>query len=131
MRAIVGPLIVIGILVALWVFVIDRNPGGISDARYSKYQRLSAPKLLYSCTRRPTDEARLRKSRECMTSGRAGCEQEVYDWGEATIETTVDFIGNQGESTYSELLQKAKQQCARNIGDMGDGKIEVLKASED
>jgi hypothetical protein len=130
MRAIIGPLVVIGILVALWVFVIDRNPGGISDARYSRYQQLSAPKLLYSCTRKPTNDARVRKMRECASSGRAGCEQEAYDWGEAKSETTVDFVGKGDASTYNELLQGAKRACARNIGDMGDGKLKVLKSSE-
>jgi hypothetical protein len=131
MRAILGPLVVIAILVALWVFVIDRNPGGITDARYSQYQQLSAPKLLYSCTRKPTKEARVRKLRKCVSSGRSGCDQEAYDWGEATTEVTVDFVGNQGDSTYNDLLQEAKQFCARNIGDMGDGKFEVLKDSKD
>ncbi len=131
MRAIVGPLVVIGILVALWVYVIDRNPGGISDARYSRYQQLSAPKLLYSCTRKPTESARLRKMRECAQSGRAGCEQEAYDWAEGKIETTVDFMGNQGDSTYNDLMQQARQSCARDIRDMGEGKMKVLKASED
>jgi hypothetical protein len=131
MRAIVGPLVVIAILAALWVFVIDRNHGGISDARYSHYQQLIAPKLLYSCTRKPTQEARLRKTRECSKSGRSGCEQEAYDWGESKTTTTVDFAGNQGDSTYNDLLQDAKRHCAMNVGDMGDGKIKVLEASED
>jgi hypothetical protein len=130
MRAIVGPLVVIASLVALWVFVIDRNPGDITDAKYSRYQQLGAPKLLYSCTRKPTEEARVRKMRACGKSGRAGCEQEAYDWAEATTETTVDFLGDQDDATYSDLLQKAKLSCARNIGDMGDGKIEVLKSSK-
>ena len=130
MRAILGPVVVIGILVGLWVFVIDRNPGGMTDARYSQYRQLSSPKLLYSCTRKPTEEARLRKTRECTKSGRSGCDQEAYDWRESKVETTVDFLGGQGDSTPAELLQEAKRLCARNIGDMGDGQIEVLKSRD-
>ena len=34
------------------------------------------------------------------------------------------------KSIPRDLLQKAKHSCARNIGDMGDGKVEVLKSSE-
>jgi hypothetical protein len=131
MRAIIGPLMVIAIIAALWVFVIDRNPGGISDAGYSQYQQLSAPKLLYSCTRKPTKEARVRKMRECANSGRSGCEQEAYDWGEAKTATTVDFAGNEEDSTYNDLLQDAKRRCATNVGDLGDGKLQVLEARED
>jgi hypothetical protein len=130
MRALIGPLVVIGILAALWVFVIDKNPGGISDSRYTQFRQMSPPKLLFSCTRRPTPEALLRKSRKCSDTGRAGCEQEVYEWGEATIETTVDFLGGRGPGSYNLLLQEAKQKCTRNIGDMGDGKITVLEANE-
>ncbi len=130
MRAILGPLVVIGILVGLWVFVIDQNPGGLTDARYSQYQQLSAPKLLYSCTRKPTNEARLRKTRECTKAGRAGCEQEGHDWGESKVETTVDFVNGEEGSTEQDLLQEAKRYCTRNTGDMGDGQIEVLKSSE-
>jgi hypothetical protein len=130
MRAILGPLVVVAILAGLWFFVVDRNPGGISDARYSRYQQLSAPKLLYSCTRKPTNDARLRKMRECAQSGRSGCEQEAYDWGEAKTEVTIDFMGHEDASTYEELLQDARRRCGENHGDMGDGKLEVLEASK-
>ena len=131
MRAILGPLVVVAILVALWVFVIDRNPGGITDARYSKFTQLSAPKLLYSCTRKPTTAARTQKMRDCASSGRAGCEQEAYDWAEAKLATAVNFASSDGTSSYENLLRGAKVNCARTIGDMGDGKFEVLEAVKD
>ena len=130
MRAILGPLVVVAILAALWVFVIDKNPGDISDARYAKFTQLPAPKLLYSCTRKPTTAARTQKMRDCASSGRAGCEQEAYDWAEAKLDTTVDFASDDGTTSYENLLRDAKVHCARTIGDMGDGKFEVLKATK-
>lgn len=131
MRAIVGPLLIVALLVALWALFVRGNPGGITDARYSEFTQLAPPKLLYSCTRKPTPEALLRQARECAQSGRAGCDQKAYESGEAETETTVEFVGSQGESTYDELLQEAKQNCTETLGDMGDGKLKVLEAHED
>jgi hypothetical protein len=131
MRAIIGPLVLVALLVALWVLVVDVNPGGISDARYLKFQGLASPKLLYSCTRTPTPESLLRRTRECAQSGRGGCELEVYEAGETETAITVDFVGGRRTSTYDELLQEAKRNCAANRGDMGGGILKVLKADED
>jgi hypothetical protein len=70
----------------------------------------------------------LRKSRECSDSGRAGCDQEVYELGKSEVVTTVDIVGNQGTSTYEDLLRAARKKCAIAHGDMGNGKFEVLEA---
>jgi hypothetical protein len=131
MRPIVGPLVIVVLLAALWVLFVRGNPGGISDAKYSEFKQLAPPKLLYSCTRKPTSEALLRQARECAQSGRAGCDQEAYESGESQNATVVEFIGGRGTSTYNELLQDAKRNCAENIGDMGSGKLEVLEANTD
>ncbi|MGB7741018.1 MAG: hypothetical protein WBM03_18055 [Steroidobacteraceae bacterium] len=130
MRRIVGPLVIVGLLAALWMLFLRGNPGGISDARYSEFKQLAPPKLLYSCTRKPTSEALLQQARECAQSGRAGCDQEAYESGEAENATVVEFVGGQRTSTFDELLRGAKRSCAENLGSMGDGKFEVLEAVE-
>lgn len=129
MRAILGPLVIVGLLVALWAMFMRGNPGGISDSRYAQFSRLAPPKLLYSCTRKPTAETVTRKARECGASGRSGCDQEAYDWREASTETTVEFASGAGQSTYDELLREAKRNCATTRGSMGDGELKVLEAA--
>jgi hypothetical protein len=62
-------------LVTLWALVRG-NPGGISDAQYSEFSRLAPPKLLYSCTRKRTQESLLREIHESANSGRSGCDQK-------------------------------------------------------
>jgi len=131
MRPIVGPLVIVVLLAALWVLFVRGNPGGISDAKYAEFKQLAPPKLLYSCTRKPTSEALLRQARECAQSGRAGCDQEAYESGESKNATVVEFIGGRGTSTFNELLQDAKRNCAESLGDMGDGKLKVLEATKD
>jgi len=131
MRVIIGPLVIVLLLVALWVLFVRGNPGGISAAKYSEFKQLAPPKLLYSCTRKLTSEALVRQARECAASGRAGCDQKAYESGQAGNATVVEFVGGQGKSTFKELLQDAKRHCAENIGDMGSGKLEVLEANKD
>lgn len=131
MRAVVGPLIVVGLLVTVWLHFFSGNPGGISDARYSAFSSIAPPKLLYACTRKPTSAELLRQARECVQSGRSGCEQMAYESGEAGSETTVDFVGGSGTSTYDELLRDAKRQCAEDRGSMGSGKLTVLESAGD
>ena len=131
MRAIVGPLVLVALLATLWVLYFSGNPGGISDARYSRFKQLAPPKVLYSCTRKPTSEALLRQVRECAQSGRSGCDQEAYESGEAAGETTVDFVGGAGTSTYDELLRDAMRKCAEDRGSMGSGKLTVLESTKD
>jgi hypothetical protein len=131
MRAIVGPLVIVGLLVALWMLFVRGNPGDISDARYSAFKQLAPPKLLYSCTRKPTPESLLRMTRECAQSGRSGCDQKAYESGEAATATAVEFVGGRGESTYDQLLQEAKRSCAGDLGDKGGGRLTVLEADKD
>jgi hypothetical protein len=128
MKAIFGPLVIVALLVAVWAIFVRGNPGGISDARYAQFSRLGAPKLLYSCTRKPTSDAVTRKARECGKNGRSGCDQEAYDWREASTETTVEFASAAGQSTYDELLMDAKRNCAATNGSMGGGEMKVLEA---
>lgn len=131
MRAIVGPLVIVALLVVLWMRFFGGNPGDISDAQYSRYKMLAPPKLLYSCTRKPTSDALLRQTRECANSGRSGCEQKAYESGEAETATIVEFVGGAGTSTYDELLRNARRKCAEDRGSMGDGILTVLESNED
>lgn len=128
MRAIRGPVLIAAFLVALWMVFVAGNPGGITNAKYSRFKQLAPPKLLYSCTRTPTSEALLRRARACADSGRSGCELKVYEEGKAETETVVEFIGSRGASTYDELLEEARRDCAESVADMGNGKLEVLEA---
>jgi hypothetical protein len=128
MRAILGPLVFVGLLVALWVLFFRGNPGGISDGKYARFKQLAAPKLLYSCTRTPTPEWLVQQTRECAQSGRAGCAEKVNESVEAQTETVVEFVGSRGTSTYDDLLRSARQGCARNIGNLGGGRLTVLEA---
>ncbi len=129
MRAIFGPLVIVALLVAVWAIFVRGNPGGISDARYAQFSRLAPPKLLYTCTRKPTSAAVARKARECGKSGRSGCDQEAYDWREASTETTIEFASGAGQTTYDELLTDARRNCATTNGSMGDGELKVLEAA--
>jgi hypothetical protein len=131
MRAIIGPLMVVALLVTLWVLFFSGNPGGIPDARYAKFKAMAPPKLLYSCTRKPTREALLRQASECLQSGRSGCDQKAYESGETENEITVDFVGGAGTGTYDELLRDARRKCAENHGSIGDGKLTVLESHTD
>jgi hypothetical protein len=130
MRAILGPIVIAVFLVALWAVISRGNPGGISDAKYSEYKQLAPPKLLYSCTRRPTRESILREESQCRQSGRAGCEEKAYESGEIKSEIDVEFAAGPETSGYDNLLQKAKNKCATNRGDMGGGEFKVLEASK-
>lgn len=130
MRFIGGLFLCIVFLAALWVLVPHGNPGGISDARYSQFKRISPPKLLYSCTRKPTRESFIPEERACRKTGRAGCDQEVDRLVEARTETQVDFVAGQGTSTYDELLQEAKRKCKGNVENMEPGELRVLEADK-
>ena len=130
MRAIVGPLVIVALLVVLWMQLFSGNPGGFSDAQYSRFKTLAPPKLLYSCTRKPTSDALLRQTRDCAKSGRSGCEQKAYESGQAETATMVEFVGGAETSTYDELLRDARRKCAEDSGSMGDGKLAVLEAEK-
>jgi hypothetical protein len=131
MRVILGPLVIVVFLVALWAVFSHGNPGGISDAKYSEFKHLAPPKILYSCTRKPTRESLVRRQKECMQTGRAGCEENAYEAGEAKSETDVEFAAGLPTSSYGKLLQTAMNVCARNVGGMGGGEFKVLEESKD
>ncbi len=118
------------LLVALWVMFSSGKPDGISDAQYSQFRQLAPPKLLYSCSRKPTRESLVPQVRKCAETGRAGCEQEVYESGEARVETTVNFVSGTGTSTYSELLKNAKSSCFADSGAKGRGEFKILESDE-
>ena len=127
MRAVIGPLVIIGLLVAAWMFFM-RTPGGISEAQYAQFKQLAAPKLLYSCTRKPTQAYLIQQTRKCAASGRAGCEQESYDSAEKGTQTIVEFAGGTGSTTYEEVMRQAKVNCEKNQDNLGDGNFKVLEA---
>jgi hypothetical protein len=115
---------------ALWLVFARGNPGGISDARYSEFKHLVPPKILYSCARKPSRESALQHERECLATGRAGCDLDVDKWVEAGAKTTVDFAAGSGKSSYDELLRDAKQYCAGSVENMGPGEFRVLEAGK-
>jgi len=131
MRAIVGPLVIVACLVALWLNFSPGKPDGISDAQYSQFKRMAPPKLLYSCTRKPTRESLVPQVKACARTGRAGCEEEINESSAAHAQTTVYFVGGTGDSTYSDLLRNAKSDCFANSGTMGRGEFKILESSED
>lgn len=130
MRAIFGPLVIVALLAAIWAMFFRGNPGGISDAKYGQFKQLAPPKLLYSCTRKPTPEALIQQTRDCAQSGRSGCDQIVYESVESQTRKTVEFVGGQGASSYDELLREARLDCAGEIAKVGSGTIEVLEAEK-
>ena len=128
MRAMLGPLVIVGLLAAVWLVFFRGNPGGISDAQYSEFSRLASPKLLYSCTRKPTEASLLRETRECVMTGRSGCDQKSYESGGAEAQSDVDFVGGGGDSTYDALLHGARMKCGREVGNLAGGTLTVLEA---
>ena len=130
MRSLIGPIVIVVFLVALWALISRGNPGGISDAKYSEFKQLAPPRILYSCTRKPTREFLVRGQQECMQTGRAGCEEKAYESGAMKSETDVEFVSGERTSTYDKLLQDARQKCATNRGEMGGGEFKVLEASK-
>lgn len=128
MKVIRGLLAIVVLMGALWALFARGNPGGISDGQYAQFKRMAAPKLLYSCTRRPTPESFLPQARECWTSGRAGCDEKVHEWVEAAAETSVDFVSGRGSLSYDQLQRDAERTCARQVRNMGPGEFTVLEA---
>lgn len=114
MRAILGPVFLVVFAVALWGLFLRGNPGGLSDAEYSRFKSLSPPKLLYSCTRTPTREAFVAEVRKCSKTGRSNCEAEIDDLVKAGTKTEVVFVA--GESTYDQLHQEVRAKCIMTSG---------------
>ena len=132
MRALFGPLVIIGLIAGAWVMLTNRAPAGITEARYERYQRLSAPKLLYSCTRKPTDAAVTEQVRECAKKGRSGCEQEAYEARADDTKINVDFVGGpEAASSYDELVQRAKRNCEGSHDGMTTGTFKVLESAKE
>jgi hypothetical protein len=125
MRSLIGPLVIIGFVVVVWMLFMS-TPGDISDAKYAHFKQLAAPKVLYSCTRKPTQEALLRQTRECAASGRSGCEQSTQD--AQGVQTVVEFAGGTGSTSYDELVQHARQNCQTDRDNLGSGSFKVLEA---
>jgi hypothetical protein len=130
MRVIRAALVGAMLLAALWMLFARGNPGGISDARYAEFRKMAAPKLLYSCTRKPTPESFLPKERECWQSGRAGCEEAVTKWVDAGTTITVEFVSGTGTASYDDLLMDARRSCAKGVGGMQPGEFEVLEGDK-
>ena len=131
MRALFGPLVIVGLLVTLWALFVRGNPGGLSDAEYSEFSGLAPPKLLYSCTRKPTQESLLREVQECSKTGRSGCDQKAYESGETEAQADVEFVSGQGMSTYESLERDARLNCGKKSGNMHGGTLVVLEAHKD
>jgi hypothetical protein len=130
MRKLFGPIVIVVLLAALWMMFSPGNPGGISDAKYTEFQQLASPKILYSCTRKPTRDSLVEQYRECAQTGRAGCDEQAYESGEARTATVVEFAGGSGTSTYDDLLNRARQSCSTNVGNMGNGQFKILEAQK-
>ena len=130
MKVIRALFVVALIAAALWVLVPHGKPSGISDVKYSRFERLPPPKLLYSCTRKPTRQSFSREQHACFDSGRVGCDEAVDKLIVAGTKTSVDFEASQGTSTYAELVEKAKRDCRMNINGMEPGEFVILEAVE-
>jgi NifB/MoaA-like Fe-S oxidoreductase len=130
MKRLIGPLLIAAFAVVVWQVLFAGNPGGISDERYSRYTSLRSPKLLYSCTRPPTPERLLQLERTCRDKGRSGCELEIAGSPEAQPQSEIEFAGSDGNTSYAELLEHARHNCAAPRGDLAPGKFEILEADK-
>jgi hypothetical protein len=130
MRAIRGPLLFVAAAVAIWAFFLRGNPGGISDARYARFQGASSPKVLFSCTRTPTRKAFITEERKCLKTGRSSCEAEIDDMVKAGTKVNVDFVAGDGTSTYDQLLREAKQTCSKAVGSEEVVEFRILEAEK-
>lgn len=130
MRVLPGLTVGIMSAAALWALFAHDNPGGMSDAKYSRFNSAAPPKLLYSCTRKPTRESLAPQLRACIDTGRAGCAEKVDEWVETGSTTEVDFVAGSGTSTYDELLQTARHKCSAHVGNLGSGEFEVIESDQ-
>jgi len=130
MRALIGPLVIIGLIVGAWMLFSGGAPAGMSEPRYERYQQTPAPKVLYSCTRRPSDAALLEKLRECSRTGRSGCEQGADEARKAGTRTDVEFVGGSESGTYREMLERARRNCESSMDNKTSGEFKVLESVE-
>jgi len=127
MRAMVGPLFIGVVLLVIWEVFFRGNPGGISDAVYSKYQGTASPKILYSCTTKPTRAAFLAEVRSCSNTGRTNCEDIIDGLVTAGTKTHVDFVSG---ASYDQLLNEARHGCGKRAGDAATIEFKVLEANK-
>ena len=130
MRVIPGLSVIAVSALELWVLFPRGNPGGLSDEKYSQFNRAAPPKLVYSCVRQPTRESFLREERACLQTGRANCDDKVRELVEAGTRTEVDFVAGLESSTYDTLLQEARRECSRTDGSTEPGEFKVLEADK-
>ena len=130
MRALFGPLVILGLIVGVWFLMTSRAPAGMTEARYERYQRLPGPKLLYSCTRKPTEAAVIKKARECAQSGRSNCEGNARESSRDDTQTVIEFAGGQGPGSYDELLKRARRNCESNTDALTSGTFKLLESAK-
>lgn len=130
MKRLVGPILIVAFAGAVWWVLFGGKPGGISAERYMRYESLHPPKLLYSCTRLPSAERLNQLARDCRDKGRSGCELEVNESPEAQPQVAVEMAGSDGSTTYAELLEHAKRNCAAPKGNFAAGKLTILEADK-
>ena len=128
MRAMVGPLVIVAVVAALWAFFLRGNPGGISDAKYSQFKNTRPPRLLYSCTRTPTRDAFNEKVRECSNVGRSNCEAGIDELVKTGTRTDVEFVA--GASTYDQLLKEARHKCGVTLGRKETVEFRIIEADK-
>jgi hypothetical protein len=126
-RAIFGPTIIAGLVLALWWTFFRDNPGGMSSARYTKFQGSPAPKLLYSCTTTPTRNSFLPDVQRCSATGRSNCESEIDGLVKAGTRTHVDFVAG---APYDQLLKSARHDCTKSAGSTSTSELKILEGQE-
>jgi hypothetical protein len=96
------------------------NPGDISDAQYSEYKQLGAPKILYSCTT-TSDSNAIKQSIQCLDKTTGECSNSALE--KAKTRANVSYVAGVGAlTTYNSLLQDAKKECS--------GTFEVLESKQ-
>ncbi len=129
MRAILGPVLIIACVVVAWG-LWRGAPSGISDARYSEFKTLAAPRLLYSCKMTPTRNSFLPEERKCLKTGRSNCDAKIDDLVKAGTKMDVDFLGGSRFSTYDQVLSEARHACNKTVGNTGTIEFVILEAEE-
>ena len=102
----------------------------MSDARYPQFNSAGPPKVLYSCTRTPLRKAFITEERDCLKTGRGSCDAKSADLIKAGTKTNVDFVAGSGTSTYDQLLQEARHECSKALGDQQDVEFSILEAEK-
>ena len=90
-------------LLILWLY--SGTPTGISDTDYNDYKQLSAPKILYSCSKlADITYKNLEEKLKCIREGNTD--------EECRLEKIVTYKAGVGfAATYNKLLGEAKDEC--------------------